>query len=201
MRDDRVRFQSGEWEIEGLYHHGLSEKGAVICHPHPLYGGDMYNPVVEAVAAAYQKNGFATLRFNFRGTGKSTGTYDRGKGERIDVAAAVKFLEDEGLAEVHLSGYSFGAWVNAMASEDGLAVQGMTMVAPPVAFIDFKDNIRLPMLSTVLAGSRDEFAPPELIRKLMGQWNPHAHMEIIDDADHFFFGFLDQVTARLAHQL
>jgi alpha/beta superfamily hydrolase len=161
----------------------------------------MFNPVVEAISAAYQKSGFTTLRFNFRGAGKSTGTYDQGIGEQADVASAFDFMESEGLQEVHLSGYSFGAWVNARALQGGLAVHGMTMVAPPVAFIDFGEGIRLSMLSAVVAGSRDEIAPPGLIRPLMGQWNPDARIDIIEGADHFFFGFLDEVTRRLVQRI
>jgi uncharacterized protein len=197
VREDKIRFRSGKWAMEGLYHAGHTKRGVVITHPHPLYGGDMYNPVVAAIVAAYQKKEFATLRFNFRGTGKSTGTYDTGVGEKADVANAVTFLRGEGLQEIHLSGYSFGAWVNAMAQQGGLIVQGMTMVAPPVAFIDFKDGIRLPMLSAAVVGDRDEFAPPERIRPLISQWNPDAHLDLIEGADHFFFGFFDDITRRL----
>ena len=161
----------------------------------------MTNPVVAAIATAYRQRGFTTLRFNFRGTGNSAGHFDQGVGERDDVRGAVSFLGDKGLKVIHLSGYSFGAWVNAMALQGGLAVQGMTMVAPPVAFIDFEERIGLPMLSTVVAGSRDEFAPPGLIRRLMGQWNPDARIDIIDGADHFFCGFLDETTRRLAQRI
>jgi len=201
VSENTIYFRSGELEMEGLYHIDHFKKGVIITHPHPLYGGDMLNPVVEAIAAAYQKCGFATLRFNFRGAGNSTGTYDQGVGEQEDVAGALDFMESEGLQEVHLSGYSFGAWVNAMALRGGLAVQGMTMVAPPVAFIDFEDGIRLPMLSAVVTGSRDEIAPPGLIRPLMDQWNPDAHIDIIDGADHFFFGLFDEITRSLVHRI
>lgn len=197
MREENIRFRSGGWEMEGLYHTDHTRKGVVISHPHPLYGGDMFNPVVDAIVAAYRKCGFATLRFNFRGTGKSTGSYDHGVGEQADVSGAIAFMAGEGLREIHLSGYSFGAWVNAMALQSGLAVQGMTMVAPPVAFIHFEDGIRLPMLSAVVAGSRDEVAPPNQLRALMDRWNPGAHADIIDGADHSFFGFLDEITRRL----
>ena len=201
MKEANIRFRSGEWELEGLYRGGHPTHGVVITHPHPLYGGDMFNPVVAAIATAYGKCGFATLRFNFRGTGKSAGRYAGGIGEQVDVAGAVEFMKGEGLKKIHLSGYSFGAWVNAMALHNGLAVQGMTMVAPPVAFIDFEEGIRLPNLSSVVAGGRDEIAPPALIRSLMGQWNPDARIDIIDGADHFFFGFLDEVTRRLVQCL
>jgi alpha/beta superfamily hydrolase len=128
---------------------------------------------------------------------KAPGAHDAGIGEQLDVAAAVDFLKAEGLREIHLSGYSFGTWVNAMALQGALSVQGMTMVAPPVALISFEDKIRLPTLSAVVTGSRDEFAPPDLIRARMAKWHPDARMDIIDGADHFFFGYLDEVTRRL----
>lgn len=201
MREDTVRFRSGPYEIEGLFHAGDSINGAVITHPHPLYGGTMANPVVAAIAAAYQTRGYATLRFNFRGTGRSTGTYDQGTGEQVDVTAAMAYMKSTGVREVHLSGYSFGAWINAMALQGTLAVQGMTMVAPPVAFIKFADGLRLPMLSTVVTGSRDDYAPPDRIRPLMAQWSPEARMEIVDGADHFFFGFMEDLTRILVDRI
>ncbi len=197
MQEEKIRFPAGRLELEGLYCGGRSGKGVVVTHPHPLYGGDMFSPVVEAVVSAYQRCGFATLRFNFRGTGNSTGAHDRGVGERADVAAAIDCLMREGLQRIHLSGYSFGAWVNAMAVQDRLSVQQMTMVAPPVAFIDFADGIRLPTLTGVVAGSDDEFAPPALVQPLMGHWSPATRLEVIDGADHFFFGYLEEVTRRL----
>jgi len=187
--------------LEGLLHSGDADKGVVITHPHPKYGGDMYSPVGEALAATYRKQGYTTLRFNFRGTGNSAGSYAHGIGEREDVKAAVALLRARGLTSIHLSGYSFGAWVNAMTLQEKLTVDGLTMVAPPVAFIDFKDDVRLPMLSAVVAGSRDEFAPPDLVRPLMHQWHPGARLDIIDGADHSFFGFLDDVTHILAQRL
>jgi alpha/beta superfamily hydrolase len=197
MQEEKVRFPSGRSKLGGLYHGGHAEKGVVVTHPHPLYGGDMYSPVVEAIVSAYHRCGYATLRFNFRGAGNSNGVHDRGVGERRDVAAAIDWLVRQGPAQIHLSGYSFGAWVNAMAVQERLPVQQMSMVAPPVAFIDFAHDIRLPALTGVVAGSHDEFAPPALIRPLMEQWHPTARLEIIDGADHFFFGYLGQVTRRL----
>jgi hypothetical protein len=183
--------------LEGMIDDGHVSQGVAITHPHPQYGGDLHSPVVEAIATAYRRLGFTTLRFNFRGTGNSTGSYDNGKGEQEDVKAALSLLRSRGLKSIHLSGYSFGAWVNAMALQNGLAVDGMTMVAPPVAFIDFADGIRLPGLTKVVAGSRDEFAPPDMIRPLLANWNRDAALEIIDDADHFFFAYLDDVTRLL----
>jgi uncharacterized protein len=198
MQEDNVYFQAGDCQIEGLYQGGHTDMGVAVTHPHPLYGGDMYSPVVEAIVTAYQKKGFATLRFDFRGTGNSTGSHAQGIGEQTDVTAAVEFLRSKGLRTVHLSGYSFGTWVNAMAVTGGLALDGMTMVAPPVAFMDFGKDVRLPQLSLVIAGGRDEFGPPDLIRPAMQQWNPQARLDVLPDADHFFFGNLDDVAGKLA---
>ena len=195
--DEKVTIASRGAALEGRIHRRHSNTGVVITHPHPLYGGDMYNPVVEAIESAYGKAGFTTLRFNFRGTGSSTGRHEQGAGEQADVIAAVDHLRAAGPASIHLSGYSFGAWVNAMALQNDLAVDGLTMVAPPVAFIEFAPDIRLPNLSKVVAGSRDEFAPPDLIRPQLAAWNPDANLEIIDGADHFFFGHLNAVARRL----
>ncbi|BBO84292.1 alpha/beta hydrolase [Desulfosarcina ovata] len=201
MQEDRIRFPSGELEMDGLYCPNRSPRAVAVTHPHPLYGGDMFNPVVEAIVAAYQKHGFGTLRFNFRGTGKSTGTYDEGLGEQDDVVAAVDFLRDQGFDEIHLSGYSFGTWVNAMALQDRLSVRQLTMVSPPVAFMEFKSQIRLPALSAVVTGSEDEIAPPHLIQPMIDEWNRHARFTIIQGADHFFFGFLDDLAATLSESI
>ena len=198
MREERICFRSDQWDLEGLYHESDSGLGVVITHPHPLYGGDMFNPVVEAIADAYRKQRFATLRFNFRGTGQSGGAYDQGIGEQDDVAGAIAFLKERGITGIHLSGYSFGSYVNAMAMQKGLSVEGATLVAPPVAFIEFREGIRLPTLTAVVAGSRDEFAPPPQIRRHLSQWNPDSRFHIIEGADHFYFGYLDEVTATLS---
>ena len=99
---------------------------------------------------------------------------------------------------IHLSGYSFGSYVNAMALQKDLPVESLTMVAPPVAFIEFREGIRLPTLTAVVTGSRDEFAPPGMIRRLMSQWNPNSRLDLIEGADHFYFGYLDEVTERLS---
>ena len=90
----RVSFFSGACRLEGLLQEGHQpDKGAVVTHPHPLYGGDMYNLVVERAADAYQRKGYTVLRPNFRGVGNSEGIYDNGRGERQDVVAARKYLE------------------------------------------------------------------------------------------------------------
>jgi len=114
--EERVFFGEKGMRLEGLYATGSGKRGAVVCHPHSLRGGDMHNPVVETLARALFGAGFSTLRFNFRGVGASDGIFDEGQGERDDLQAAKAFLEARGVREILPAGYSFGAWVIAGAA-------------------------------------------------------------------------------------
>ena len=197
IMESATKFVSDGLEIEGSLFEGGKEKGAIVTHPHPLYGGNMQNNVVGAVSSAYQKSGFTTLRFNFRGVGRSQGSYGDGIGEQEDVRAAVAWLKDYGIRHIELAGYSFGAWVNALAANDGLNVDRMVMVSPPVAFIEFKDIKGLGSLKLVVTGSRDDIAPASMVEKSYPTWNAAAEFEVINGADHFYGGFESQLEAVL----
>ena len=193
-----VTFISGGYEIEGRLAEGSQPGAVVITHPHPLYGGDMHNNVIAAVSRTYQEIGATTLRFNFRGVGGSQGNHDDGIGEQEDVGAAIAHLSDSGIRQIDLAGYSFGAWVNALAVNDGLKVDNMIMVSPPVAFIDFKSISNLNSLKLIVTGSRDDIAPADMVEKLYPTWNPSTKFEVIDGADHFYGGYQDKLEAVLA---
>jgi len=199
--EDKIQFQSGDLGIEGLISQGQGTRGVVITHPHPQYGGDMYNPVVESIGHVYQRKGFATLRFNFRGVGASQGSFADGTGEQQDVLAAIRCLKETGLNHIDLAGYSFGAWVNAHLDPGAAAIQSLVMVSPPVAFMAFDAGLILPRLGLVVSGSRDDIAPPDQIRSLLPGWNPEAVFEEIQDADHFYFGFFEELEAILAENI
>lgn len=185
--EERVFFTSESLRIEGMLEIASPTRGAVITHPHPLYGGDMNNPVVIAVQRAYRRQGFSTLRFNLRGVGASEGRHDGGAGERRDVSAALAFLSGRGVTALDLAGYSFGAWVNAGARG---GFQRMVMVSPPVAFIRFDPEAPIPTLQLIVTGGRDEIAPPRMISTYRDHWNPAAAFEVLPDADHFYTGHL-----------
>ncbi|MBN2809821.1 MAG: alpha/beta fold hydrolase [Deltaproteobacteria bacterium] len=175
--------------LEGLLTKGLGTSGVVLTHPHPLYGGEMNNPVVKCVAKVFQAAGWSTLRFNFRGVGASQGRYDEGRGEVDDLLAAVAYLRTQGVGEIYLAGYSFGAWIIYQAiAADRISGLGIIMVAPPVAMMDFSATIKLPDLWLVVAGENDEIAPPYQVKPLTHAWNPQAHFSEIPNADHFFNG-------------
>lgn len=197
MPEKSVNFKTkDEIVIEGLISEGTTALGVVITHPHPLYGGDMRNIVVETLQKAFAQKGYTTLRFNFRGVGKSTGAHDDGNGEQSDVAGAMDFLRQKGLARIYLTGYSFGSWVIANMPEK-TAADGIVLVSPPATMMAFDDKAVLPNLKLVVTGEFDEFAPPDLIKKLVTQWNPAAGFTVINGADHFFFGFTEKLLKIL----
>ena len=188
MEERRVLLEVGGLNIEGLLNKKDGEKAVVITHPHPLYGGDMHNNVVEAIMHAYSKNGYSTFRFNFRGVGGSEGRYDEGIGEQDDVKSALLHLKMMGKNEIHLAGYSFGAWVNAMGLEKFEEIKCMIMISPPVNFVDFSFTKSDSRIGLVIAGSEDEIAPPAVIKKMIRTWNPEAIFREIAGADHFYLG-------------
>lgn len=196
--EEKIRFLSEGYSIEGLLEKNSKSRGAVITHPHPLYGGDMHNHVVAAITRAYQKMGCTSLRFNFRGVGGSQGSYGDGIGEQEDVRSAIAYLTDLGIGRIDLAGYSFGAWVNAHLTCGQEGIAAMVMVSPPVAFIGFDSITEIECLKLIVTGSRDDIAPPDLIKQSYPQWNPEANLEVIIGADHFYGGYTAQLEAVLA---
>lgn len=177
-------------QLEG--HLGAPEtpaRGAVVCHPHPQYGGSMDNSVVVEVAAALRAAGLATLRFNFRGVGRSEGQPSGGVDEVHDVEAAVTDLVARfpGIS-VTLVGYSFGAAMALQAGSHGLpAVSAIVGIAPPVSLFDmsFLRECELPVC--FVAGDRDAFCERTALEALAAAV-PRASVVWIADADHFFAG-------------
>ena len=200
--EEKITIESGPFLLEGYWQAGTSGKAAVITHPHPLYGGTMTNPVVETIQSAYQQFGYATLRFNFRGVGRSQGRFDNGVGEKDDVRAAIASVEGMNAAAIDLAGYSFGAWVNAgVAAAKCTAIHSMLMVSPPVGFVAFENVNALKCLKLVITGSHDDIAPVDHIRDLLPTWNPEAEFEIIDGCDHFYSGHLKVLKSILIRYL
>jgi len=193
MAEEKIFFDSEGLKIEGLLEDLSGEKGVVVTHPHPLYGGEMRNNVVEAIIQAYRADGYSTLRFNFRGVGKSEGSYDDGRGEQEDVGAALKLLSGRGKRSIDLAGYSFGAWVNALGLEKFEQAQRVIMVSPPVSFVDFSFLGHSPRIKLVICGTRDEIAEYKRVEKMLTKWNEQAVFRVIQGADHFYSGYEEEL--------
>jgi alpha/beta superfamily hydrolase len=170
--------------------------GFVLCHPHPLYGGDMDNPVVIRAAEVAHPAGYATLRFNFRGVGASEGEHDKGRGEQDDVRAAMADLSARLPAgrAVGVIGYSFGAWTAAHAARPGDTALGL--IAPPLGMFDFGGLGQEAGRLLLVVGTRDPYCPVDAMRQLAERTGAEA--SFIEGADHFFFGKLYPLGEALA---
>jgi len=164
--------------------------GVVVSHPHPLYGGDMDSPVVSRIVEVCTDRGLATLRFNFRGVGDSTGRHDEGRGEQDDIRAGFAYLQRTlgGGARIALAGYSFGAAVSA-AVANAIPIAGLALVAPPmrVAEVHLPVAVAGPLL--IVVGAEDQYCPAAAL-EAMRTGLPEATVIVIEGADHFFFGSL-----------
>jgi alpha/beta superfamily hydrolase len=189
-----VFFTAGPLRLEGRLCLVPGQDAVVITHPHPLYGGDLDNPVVAVLTAAYQRRGYSTLRFNFRGVGASGGHYADGQGEQDDVRAAATYLAGLGKTVSDLAGYSFGAWVNLSLNPPLATVRRQLLVAPPVGFLEF-GAVTVPPDLIVVAGDRDDFAPLALLQELLPVWQPAARLHVLPGVDHFYWNALDRLAA------
>lgn len=183
MEGKKVFFGQGNILLEGLYANSGGAMGAVISHPHPLMGGDMSNSIVEILAETLFAGGISTLRFNFRGVGKSTGTFDDGRGEQDDVLAAVSFMEEKGIREILLAGYSFGAWVNASILNRRNLLPAL-FVSPPLNLFSFDFQTLRGKAGLIVCGDQDPHCPTERIKSVAAELA--CRLDIIPDADHFF---------------
>lgn len=179
--------------LEARYDAAASPGGpqAVLCHPHPEYGGSLHDGVLERVAGALLDAGVGVLRFNFRGVGGSDGGYDGGPGEVQDLLAAVAWLSETHPGALWLGGYSFGAWVAWQALGQGCAPRHVLLIAPPVGSMEFPErDVGCPV--DVLIGDRDDFADPVALSAWRG-----ISLHTVTGADHFFAGHLDTLSAKV----
>jgi alpha/beta superfamily hydrolase len=185
---------AGDIRLDARYAAPAAPTGGVaLCHPHPLYGGDMDNPVVIRAAELCQAAGLATIRFNFRGVGGSTGTHDEGRGEQDDLRAAVQHLRTAlgSPRPLAVAGYSFGASIAArVALRDGAAALALIAPALAVRGLDALGDLEAfegPLL--IAAGTNDSYCPPEALAALAARV-PRAVVRTVAGADHFFLGKL-----------
>lgn len=187
-------------QLEALLNSGAesASHAALVCHPHPVFGGTMHNKVVFHAMKALNSFGFPVLRFNFRGTGLSQGEHDHGRGEIDDVRAALEWLDHEFHLPLIFAGFSFGAAVGLNAACADNRVQALIGLGTPVAPVDdrsyefdFLRSCDKPKL--FVSGSRDQFGPRALLERLVSFVHEPKRLVIIESADHFFEGRLREM--------
>lgn len=174
------------------------ELAAVVCHPHPLFGGTLHNKVVYQATKSLDRMGIPTLRFNFRGAGLSAGVHDKGRGEQGDVQAAVDFLANEfPHVPLLLAGFSFGSWVGLRVGCADARVAELIGLGIPVNNSDFTylDNCSKPKL--FVHGANDEFGSRSRVKEFVESLPGDNRVVVVEDADHFFAGHLDELNKAI----
>lgn len=190
--------------LEGRYTHSKIPNAplALILHPNPEHGGTMNNKITYALYQAYVARGFSTLRFNFRGVGRSQGMFDNGEGELSDAASALDWMQEinPNAPYVWVAGFSFGAWIGMQLLMRRPEIQGFVSIAPPTNTEDFTFLAPCPTSGLVLHGGRDDVVPEasvaDFVDKLHQQKGIKIDYRVIPDANHFFH---DQTDAMISH--
>lgn len=171
---------------------------AIICHPHPLFGGTMKNKVVSTLARTCKELAIPTVRFNFRGVGQSTGTFDEGVGEVDDLLAVLAWVKTvKPQAKVWLAGFSFGACISAKVAARTPAIAQLISIAPPVMRWEFEKIHTMTCPWLVVQGDADEVVPATEVFAWFAQYHPAATVIDMPGASHFFHGRLIELREQL----
>jgi alpha/beta superfamily hydrolase len=194
-----------EGRLEGRYHLAKNPNAPVVLllHPHPEHGGTMNNKVVYALYQAFARRGFAALRFNFRGVGRSQGSFARGEGELSDAASALDWLQtyNANASSCWIVGFSFGAWIGMQLLMRRPEISGFVSIAPPANAYDFGFLAPCPSSGLIVHGDQDQIVPVESVKKLVDRLSNQRGIAIdfrvIKRADHFFVDRLDELVGHL----
>ena len=191
-----------EGRLEGRYMHGKSETAplALMLHPHPEHGGTMNNKVVYSLYQSFVARGFSTLRFNFRGVGRSQGRFDQGQGELADAAAALDWIQSQNpdAAGCWIAGFSFGAWIGMQLLMRRPEIEGFISVAPPANLYDFTFLAPCPASGLVVHGDADDLVPADSVKALAAKLSAQRDIVVqhtnIPGANHFFQDKLEEMA-------
>jgi uncharacterized protein len=187
---------AGQLEIATTTANKNSSPITIICHPHPLYGGTMQNKVVTTLAKTFQELEFSTVRFNFRGIGKSTGSYDNGIGEAEDLRAIINWVKQVlPNQKIYLAGFSFGACIAIKVATE-IVPEELICVAPGVEHFDVS-TLQVPCPWILIQGTADEVVPPHLVYAWAKTQHIQPEIIEIEGASHFFHGKLVELRDRL----
>ena len=171
---------------------------AVVCHPHPLFGGTLHNKVVYQAAKSLDAAGVPVLRFNFRGAGLSGGTHDKGHGEEGDVKAAVDFLATEfPNTPLLVAGFSFGSWVGLRVGCADSRVKELIGLGIPVNGSDFRYLHECAKPKLFVHGANDKFGSRAKVESLVAGLPGENRLVMVENADHFFVGHLQELDSAM----
>ncbi len=192
-----------EGRLEARYQHN-PVKGAplvLILHPHPLYGGTMNNKIVYRMYQTFVDLGFSTLRFNFRGVGKSQGKYDEGVGELTDAATALDWLQQQNTdaSVCWIAGFSFGSWIAMQLLMRRPELEGFISISPPANLYDFSFLSPCPASGLIAMGDKDDVVSEEAVAKLAGRLSNQVQYNVIPGADHYYRNQLDELGEMVKH--
>lgn len=204
-----VLFPGPAGRLEGRYSPGKSPTApiALILHPHPQHGGTMNNKVVYGVYNSFVERDFSTLRFNFRGVGRSQGSYDRGEGELSDAASALDWLQsvNPNARSAWVAGFSFGSWIGMQLLMRRPEIESFISIAPPANMLDFNFLAPCPASGQIIHGEIDEIVPEPYVAKLVNKLNSQRGIKIdyriIPKASHFFTNHLDTLVDHVEDYL
>jgi alpha/beta superfamily hydrolase len=191
-----VIFTGPAGRIEGRFQPSKEKNGpiAIILHPHPQFGGTMNNAITYQLFYMFAKRGFAVLRFNFRGVGRSQGDFDHGEGELSDAASALDWVQTihPDARACWVAGFSFGAWIGMQLLMRRPEIEGFISIAPQANLYDFSFLAPCPSSGLIVHGDQDKVAPPKdvqtLVDKLKTQKGIVVEQQIMPGANHFFEG-------------
>ena len=204
-----VIFTGPAGRLEGRYHPAKQKNApiAMVLHPHPQFGGNMNNPIVYQVYYAFVHRGFSVLRFNFRGVGRSQGSFDHGAGELSDAASALDWsqtINPEARA-CWIAGFSFGAWIGMQLLMRRPEVEGFISIAPEPNRYDFSFLAPCPSSGLIVHGEKDIVAPAKdvttLVEKLKTQKGIVIDQQVIPGANHFFADRLEPLMETVTSYL
>jgi len=198
-----------EGRLECRYMPGVTADAptALILHPEPNKNGTMNNRVTFAMYKLFQARGFAVMRFNFRGVGRSQGVYDNGEGELSDAATAMDWLQSQfpASSSCWIAGFSFGSWIGMQLMMRRPEITGFISVSPPAATHDFAFLAPCPASGLIVQGGANEQVTPErvdtLVEKISKQKGVKIDVSVIDGANHFFSAHLDEAMDSINQYL
>ena len=202
-------FNGPAGRLEGRYQSGKDATApvALVLHPHPQYGGTMNNKVVYTLFHLFVRRGFTTLRFNFRGVGRSQGNYDSGAGELSDAAAALDWMQglNPNARGCWIAGFSFGAWIGMQLLMRRPEISGFISVSPPANIFDFTFLAPCPSSGLIVHGTEDDLVPEKDSQKLADRLAQQRGIAVtykaIKGASHFYEDRLEELGREVGDYL